>query len=40
VAKEKGLSNAKRKSITIYVKDLAKFAYMLLATTQITFEIS
>ena len=32
IANKKGLSNAKRKSATMYVKDLAKFARVLLAT--------
>jgi hypothetical protein len=39
VADEKGLSNAKRESATMYVEDLAEFARVLLATTQMTFEI-
>jgi hypothetical protein len=39
VADEKRLSNAKRESATMYVKDLAEFACVLLATTQMTFEI-
>jgi hypothetical protein len=39
VANEKGLSNAKRESATMYVEDLAEFARVLLATTQMTFEI-
>jgi hypothetical protein len=33
VADEKGLSNAKRESATMYVEDLAEFARVLLATT-------
>jgi hypothetical protein len=33
VAEEKGLSNAKHESTTIYVEDLAEFARVLLATT-------
>jgi hypothetical protein len=39
VADKKGLINNKRESATMYVKDLAEFAYVLLATTQMTFEI-
>jgi hypothetical protein len=39
MAEEKGLSKAKRKSVTIYIEDLAEFAYMLLATTQMAFDI-
>ncbi|PQE05392.1 C2H2 finger domain-containing protein [Rutstroemia sp. NJR-2017a BBW] len=39
VADEKGLNNAKRESATMYVEDLAEFARVLLATTQMTFEI-
>jgi hypothetical protein len=40
MANKKGLSNAKRKSATMYVEDLTEFAYVLLATTQMTFKIS
>src|SRR6516165_424567 len=36
---EKGLSNDKRESATMYVDDLAEFARVLLATTEMTFEI-
>ena len=36
---EKGLSKAKRKSVTTYIEDLAEFVYMLLATTQMAFDI-
>jgi hypothetical protein len=32
VADEKGLSNAKRESATMYVEDLAEFARVLLTT--------
>jgi hypothetical protein len=39
VANEKGLGSAKRESATMYVEDLAEFARVLLATTQMTFEI-
>jgi len=39
VADEKGLSNTKRESATMYVEDLAEFARIFLATTQMTFEI-
>ena len=40
MADEKGLSNAKRESTTMYIKDLAEFARVLLAITQMIFEIS
>ena len=36
---EKGLSNDKRESAIMYVDDLAEFARVLLATTEMTFEI-
>ncbi len=39
VAEEKGLSNKKRESATMYVEDLAEFARVLLATTNMMFEI-
>ena len=39
VAEEKGLSNEKRPSATMYVEDLAEFARVLLATTEMSFEI-
>jgi hypothetical protein len=39
VADKKGLSNTKRESATIYIEDLAEFVRVLLAITQITFEI-
>jgi len=39
VAKEKELDHTKRASATMYVGDLAEFARVLLATTQMTFEI-
>jgi len=39
VAKEKELDDTKRANATIYVGDLAEFARMLLAITQITFAI-
>jgi len=39
VADEKGLRNAKRESATMYVEDLAEFLRVLLATSQMTFEI-
>jgi hypothetical protein len=39
VAEEKGLSNDKRPSATMYVDDLAEYARVLLATTEMTFEI-
>jgi hypothetical protein len=39
VAEEKGLSNGKRESATMYVEDLAEFARVLLATTEMTFDI-
>jgi hypothetical protein len=39
VADEKGLNNTKRESATMYVEDLAEFAQVLLATTEMNFEI-
>lgn len=39
VADEKELSNKKRESATMYVEDLAEFVRVLLATTEMTFEI-
>jgi hypothetical protein len=39
VAMEKGLSNDKRESATLYVDDLAEYARVLLATTEMNFEI-
>jgi hypothetical protein len=39
VALEKGLIDDKRESATMYVDDLAEFARVLLATTQMSFEI-
>jgi hypothetical protein len=39
VAKEKGLDHRKRESATIYVQDLAEFARVLLATTDMNFDI-
>jgi hypothetical protein len=39
MADKKSLSNTKCESATIYVEDLAEFARVLLATTQIIFEI-
>jgi hypothetical protein len=39
VAEEKELANTKRESATMYVEDLAEFARVLLATTEMTFEI-
>jgi Protein of unknown function (DUF3435) len=39
VAEEKGLGNEKRESATMYVEDLAELARVLLATTEMTFDI-
>jgi hypothetical protein len=39
VAMEKGLSNDKRESVTLYVDDLAEYARVLLVTTEMDFEI-
>jgi hypothetical protein len=39
MAEEKGLSNEKRPSATIYIENLAEFARIFLITTEITFEI-
>ncbi len=40
MAKGKELDNTKWASVTMYVRDLAEFACVLLATTQMTFAIS
>jgi hypothetical protein len=40
VAKEKELDYTKQESATIYAKGLAEFTCVLLAITQMTFEIS
>jgi hypothetical protein len=40
VANEKGLNNSKRESATMYAKDLAEFARVLLTITQMSFKIS
>jgi hypothetical protein len=39
VAKEKDLDHGKRESATMYVQDLAEFARVLLATTEMSFDI-
>ena len=39
MAKEKGLDHGKRESATMYVQDLAEFACVLLATTDMNFDI-
>ena len=40
MAKEKRVLETKRESATIYIEDLAEFARILLATTQMAFEVS
>jgi hypothetical protein len=40
MANQKGFNNSKQESATMYAKDLTKFTYVLLMTTQMTFEIS
>jgi hypothetical protein len=39
VAKEKKLDHGKRESATMYVQDLAEFARVLLATTEMSFDV-
>jgi len=39
IAKKKGFCNEKQENATIYIEDFAEFAYMILAMTEITFNI-